>query len=237
MSEESYKSISVILPVYRQSDHVAAVIEDYVHAVKKLPIPVNFLLVPNGGEKATEIACTELEKQYETVRSLPISSGGWGRAVREGLAAAEDDLVCYTNSSRTNSADLVLLLLYGIANPGLVIKANRKIRDGIVRRFGSLFYNLECRALYDLPMWDVNGTPKLFPRSLTPLLELERDDDLIDLEFNVICRRENYRMLEVPILSTERHGGKSTTNWSSAAKLYTGAWRLKNSLGLVGENG
>ena len=234
MNADSYQTACVILPVYRQADHVAGVIEDYLEAVKKLPIPVNFLLVPNGGEAATEAACAGLEKQYESVRSLPISAGGWGRAVRAGLAAAEEDLVCYTNSSRTSSADLVLLLLYGIANPGLVIKANRKIRDGAVRRFGSLFYNLECRALYDLPMWDVNGTPKLFPKTMTPLLELKRDDDLIDLEFNVICRQQDYRMLEVPILSTRRHGGKSTTNWRTAFKLYTGAWRLKNSLGKDG---
>ena len=69
-------------------------------------------------------------------------------------------------------------------------------------------------------------------RSLNKLMQLSRDDDLIDIEFNVICRREGYRMLEVPIFSNRRHGGRSTTGYFSAAKLYWGAvgfWRsLRN---------
>jgi hypothetical protein len=108
-----------------------------------------------------------------------------------------------------------------------VLKANRKIRDNWRRRLGSLIYNLECRALFDLPIWDINGTPKVFPREFGALLELERDDDLIDLEFAWVCKREDYPILEVPLLATQRHGGRSTTNYGSALRMYVGAWRLK----------
>ena len=33
-------------------------------------------------------------------------------------------------------------------------------------------------------------------------------------------------MIEVPILSTERHGGKSTTGYRSAIRMYFGAYEL-----------
>ena len=89
-----------------------------------------------------------------------------------------------------------------------------------------MLYNLECRALFDLSYWDINGTPKVFPRSFDKLLSLTRDDDLIDAEFNIICRREGYQVLEVPIFSCLRHGGKSVTNYRSAIKMYWGAIRL-----------
>jgi hypothetical protein len=111
-----------------------------------------------------------------------------------------------------------------------VIKANRKMRESFRRRLGSLLYNLECRAFFDLPTWDVNGTPKVFPRSFDKLLQLTCDNDLIDAEFNAICRREEYPVLEVPILVTKRHGGKSTTNYLSAVKLYWGAYELWRSM-------
>jgi hypothetical protein len=111
---------------------------------------------------------------------------------------------------------LLLLTLYAIVHPTVVLKANRKIRESWQRRFGSLLYNLECRALFDLSNWDVNGTPKIFPRTFTKLLHLTRDDDLIDAEFDAICRREGYPMIEVPIFSTRRHGGRSTTGYRSA---------------------
>jgi hypothetical protein len=54
------------------------------------------------------------------------------------------------------------------------VKANRKIRDHWSRRLGSLLYNLECRALFDLSVWDVNGTPKVFPRSCDRAAQLTR---------------------------------------------------------------
>ena len=85
--------------------------------------------------------------------------------------------------------------------PDVVVKANRKIRDNWRRRLGSLLYNLECRVLFDLPSGTSTARPKVFPRAFGKLLELRRDDDLIDAEFSVICRREGYPMFEVPASS------------------------------------
>ena len=60
---------------------------------------------------------------------------------------------------------------------------------------------------------------------------IQNDGDLIDLEFNVYCRQENYPMLEVPIFSSHRHGGKSTTRMRSALRMYHGAYRLWRQMG------
>ena len=75
-----------------------------------------------------------------------------------------------TNSARTTSDDLVRLLLHGVTNQSVVVKANRKIRDNWRRRVRSLLFALECRALFDLANWDINGTPKVFPRRFAKLL-------------------------------------------------------------------
>jgi hypothetical protein len=148
-----------------------------------------------------------------------------------GLQAAQGDLLCYTNSARTRPEDLLLFVLYGISNPNVVIKANRKLRDNWRRRLGSLLYNIQIRFLFDLPYWDINGTPKVFPRSYHRLLQLEEHGDLIDAEFNVICRQLNYPMIEVPLVAIARHGGKSTTNYASAIGMYVGAIRLWKKMG------
>ena len=110
------------------------------------------------------------------------------------------------------------------------MKAQRTIRDNRRRRLGSLAYNLECRVRFDLATWDINGTPKIFPRSFRRLLELTRDDDLLDAEFVAICRQEGYPIVEIPALVTVRHGGKSTTNLRSASRMYTGALKLSREL-------
>ncbi len=200
--------------------------EDYESALQRVGQPHELILVPNGCRDDSVDLCAALCARHPGVRTHPLPRAGWGRAVRAGLAEAQGDLLCYTNSARTHPPDLVLLLLYATAYPGVVVKANRKIRESAFRRLGSLVFNLECRALFDLPTWDINGTPKVFPRSFGRLLTLSRDDDLIDTEFNVICRREGYPVIEVPIISTRRYGGRSTTNLRTAARLYWGALRL-----------
>jgi hypothetical protein len=182
--------------------------------------------VPNGCTDKSIDICTALATQHSDVRVASTTGCGWGHAVRAGLAAARGDILCYTNSARTSPQDLVLLLLYAEVYPSVVVKANRKIRESTRRRLGSLLYNLECRWLFDLSYWDINGTPKVFPREFAKLLSLTLNDDLIDAEFNVMCRRENYPVIEVPVFSSRRHGGKSTTNLRSAFRMYWGAYKL-----------
>lgn len=219
---------SVVLPVYNQAGHIADVLEGYIADLERLDFPCELLPVINGPRKDDSLGvCKALEARYPAIRTICIDEGGWGRAVRAGLAEARGDLLCYTNSARTTGRDLLLCLLYGSVHDECVVKANRKIRDNWKRRLGSLLYNLECRALFDLPYWDINGTPKVFHRSLVRLTALRSNDDLIDLEFNAICRRENYPVLEVPIFSTSRHSGRSTTRLGSAFNMYRGAWRLR----------
>jgi glycosyltransferase involved in cell wall biosynthesis len=218
--------ISIVLPVHNQADHVGRLVADYVEALRPLDRSYEILLVPNACRDASEEVCQALARERATIRVVPSPAPGWGRAVRIGLGAARGDLLCYTNSARTSAVDLSLLLRYALASPGTVVKANRKIREHWRRRIGSLLYNMECRTLFDLSCWDINGTPKIFPRSSAELLGLSRDDDLIDLEFVVICRRLGYRMLEVPIFSQRRHGGRSTTTLHSAVRMYWGAYQL-----------
>jgi glycosyltransferase involved in cell wall biosynthesis len=214
--------------VYRQADHIGEVVHAYVQALAKVPASHEVLLVLNGSGDDSLVACRALEQEHPTVRVIEHERQGWGPAVKRGLREARGDLLCYTNSARTSAEDLILMLLYAIAYPGVVLKANRRIRDSWVRRLGSLVYNLECRVLFDLANFDVNATPKVFPRTLDRLLALTREDDLIDAEFNVICRRQGYRMIEVPIFATPRRSGVSTTTIWSALRMYYGAiqmWR------------
>lgn len=219
--------VSIILPVYNQADHIASIVQQHEERLQKLPHPHELLLVTNGCRDNSREICQQLEQDYKAVRWIDCQQAGWGMAVQEGLRAAQGQWLCYTNSARTSSQDLVLFVLYAVANPESVIKANRKIREGLTRRLGSLLYNLECRMFFDLAFWDINGTPKVFPRNYEKLLSLTRDDDLIDLEFNVICKQENYPMLEVPIFSTHRFGGISTTNYKSALRMYWRAFLMK----------
>ena len=195
----NYTLISVILPIYNQADHIRELVEEFEAALNRIPTPHEILLVVNGSRDNSLEVCQQLAEKSPAIRVIHEAKGGWGLAVQRGIKEAQGDLLCYTNSARTSAGDMVLFLLYAIAFPGVIVKANRKVRESFRRRLGSLLYNLECRALFDLSYWDINGTPKVFPRQFERLLGLSEESDLIDAEFNVVCRRYNYPMVEVPI--------------------------------------
>ena len=222
----SDRFVSIILPVHNQADHIGEVLTEYISALERFLQKFELIVVLNGCSDDSKQVCNELARTHPSIVVIESDAAGWGAAVRSGLSAARGDILCYTNSARTTSDVLARSIEFAVLSPNTVVKVNRKIRENWRRRLGSLLYNLECRALFDLPTWDINGTPKVFPRSCSKLLSLSRDDDLIDAEFNVICKRSNYSVVELPAICHRRHGGKSTTNYMSAIKMYLGAYRL-----------
>ena len=222
--------VSIVLPVHNQAAHIADILLGHCTALDRLQRPYELVVVTNACTDNSAEVVARVAESHPGIRLVDMTAGGWGRAVREGLSHANGASLGYANSARTTPEMLALILLYEQAYPHVVVKANRRIRDRFHRRLGSLFYNLECRALFDLATWDINGTPKLFPREFGALLALDRNDDLIDLEFMVRCRTESYPVIEVPLLETVRHGGRSTTNYRSAVRLYLGALELRKKL-------
>ena len=133
----------------------------------------------------------------------------------------------YTNSARTRPETATLMLAYAIAYPDTALKATRRIRESALRRAGSVLYNFECRRLFDLATWDIDGTPKFFPRRFHHLMQLDSEAELYDLEWMRACRYAGYPVVEIPIYPTERFGGRSTTNLRTAARMLLGAYRLR----------
>ncbi len=218
--------VSIVLPVYNQGDHIEHIAQSYFRALDNLKHSAEILLVVNASRDGSLERCRKLESEYDSVRVFHNELPGWGRAVRTGLAEARGEVICYTNSARTDAYTLALHVMVAVTNPTLVIKANRRLRHPFMRRLGSVLYNVECRTLFDLPVWDVNGTPKIFSRDVCKQLDLQEDGDLIDLEFILRCKQLGLQILEVPIVSSVRHGGESTTNYYSAVKMYWGAFRM-----------
>lgn len=218
--------VSIVVPVHNQGTHIAAIVASYREALAQIGRPYEIVLVLNGCRDESLAVCEALARSFPEIRVIADPRAGWGLAVKAGLRAARGDLLCYTNCARTSAADLQLLIRKGLEQPAVVFKAIRCVRDNWKRRLGSFLYNAECRLLLGVPTRDVNATPKVFSRSHAALLALTSDDDLLDAEFMRTCVREKVPIVEVPILSNRRQGGSSTTNYTSALRMYAGAYRL-----------
>jgi len=222
---------SLILPIHNQADHIDRVIGGFLGDFAKLERPCELVLVPNACRDASVEICAEwVRRRPDAVQLVVLENGGWGRAVGAGLDVARGQVVGYTNSARTRPETATLMLAYAIAYPNTVLKASRRIRESALRRLGSVVYNFECRRLFDLNTWDIDGTPKFFPRHFHHLMRLRSEGDLYDLEWMRACRYAGYPLVEIPVFPTERLGGRSSTNLASALRMLSGAYRLRGSM-------
>lgn len=218
---------SVVLPLYKQVAHVEHLYKVYTENLDSLNAPWELLFIVNGYDDGAFDKLNSINK-LDCVKVIRLEKGGWGRAVKFGMAQATGKYLCYTNSARTEIADLLMILNYALVNDNNMVKATRIIREKMIRKVGSTLYNMECRMLFKVPIWDVNGTPKVIPQKVYQQLNITSDDDLIDAEIVIKCVRNKVSIIEIPVVSTTRISGSSTTNFLSAYKMYSGLFRFKN---------
>jgi len=218
--------LSVVLPFRNQADHLGPLVRRYIDTFSPHPWSFELVLVPNACTDDSARICREAASADSRIRVVENPKGGWGLSVRTGLGAASGRYVCYTNSARTEPAQIPDAFDRLRDRPSAIVKIVRRGRGNFLREFGSFLYNLECRALFRLGCRDVNGTPKIFARELLDRVALTSDGDLLDVELLSKARRLGWRIVEVPVEGWKRHGGKSSTNFKSAGRMYAGALRM-----------
>jgi hypothetical protein len=216
-------AVSVVLPVGRPQATLDQLLRAYARELDELGLEWELLLVPSAGERWAPGQLPAIDARV--LVQAPVR--GWGAAVRAGLDASTGDLICYTNWQRTPAAALTEMLKLASNNRELVLRANRRTRDTRPQRLGSLLFNVECRLLLQIPAWDVNGTPKVFPRKFQRLLHLRSDDELFDAEFAFVCEQEGYPVIEVPIDAVLQVDESAHTDYCAALKMYAKVPRLR----------
>jgi hypothetical protein len=220
--------ISIVLPVEGDEHALAGALEGYAAALGRLGLQWEILLVPQASDTTLEQA-----RSVDPAIQVCPPASGWGAAVRTGLRASAGDVLCYANWQRTSAAALTNMFELALRNRAVVLRANRRTRDTRIQRIGSLLFNLQCRFVLQVPAWDVNGTPKIFPRTFSKLLELTRDDDLLDAEFALVCEQAGYPVIEIPVDAYLLPGAGSPRppDYRAALRMYCGIWGLRTARG------
>lgn len=217
--------LSLVLPCRNQADHIGEVIPRYFAPLDSLGIAYEIIMVPNASTDATEEVVQAIAATDPRVRVVVNPAGGWGLSVRMGLDAARGSILAYTNTARTDPESLPEFIRLYQASGGMV-KARREARQAPLREFGSLVYNLEAWVCFGVRTSDVNGTPKIFPKTFYDDAAPTSDGDLIDLELMVRATEQQLPLSEITVRGFKRHGGKSSTNFTSAWNMYAGALGL-----------
>lgn len=203
--------LSLVLPIHNQVETIVSVANDISKVLNRAKIDYEIILVENGSTDGTLRVLKTLAKKNKRCRVL-IAPKGYGSAVLAGLAQTKGKYVAYMPSDGQLSP-VVLPKLLALVQSGKcdMAKIRRVNRESTVRLIRSKVFNLLTTLLFgDFKIKDINGSPRIFSRSLLKKLNLTYRDSFIDTEFAVKARQLKLRIIEVEVKNLPRLGGKST---------------------------
>ncbi len=210
---------SIVFPVMNQDDHIEKVIRSYHKELTKNKFSFELIAVVNCTKDRSYEICKRLEKKLLHVTSYRLQDCGFGLGILYGLKKAKGKYLCWASSARTYPDELVKCLKQFLANPNGIVSGARKKRDKFLRSLGAVIYDTTVKTVFNISSSDINGIPKVLSRQTYAKLDLRFTDSMIDLELHEKAKKLHIPVVEVPIYKNIRHGGKSTSNFTTIFRL------------------
>lgn len=197
----SYKKLSVIIPVFDERTTVAEIIR----RAKTVDIPLDreIVVVDDGSTDGTGEVLSHLVDSTVRVFSHP-KNRGKGAAIRTGLAQATGDLVIIQDADlEYDPDDWIRLLAPVLKGRARVVYGSRFTGERRNMLFwhwvGNRFLTLVTNALYNTTLSDMETCYKLFDRGLLDGITLTSDRFGFEPEVTAKLLRTGERIYEVPI--------------------------------------
>ena len=201
-------SVSFVLPAYNEEENITKAIEDTVTVASRHCSEFNVIVVDDGSTDRTAErvdACSARHPQVRLVRHA--TNQGYGQALRSGFSGATQDFVFYTDADNQFDMDEFPLLL-AWADKADVVAGYRRVRhDSVMRRANGWCWNRLVRALFFVPVRDIDSAFKLYRREPLAAIEIESRGAMIDTETIVKLARRGSTIMEVGVSHLPRTAG------------------------------
>jgi dolichol-phosphate mannosyltransferase len=165
--------LSIVIPAHNEADSIRHAVTSISDKLAQERIPNEILVVNDHSSDGTADVLTELAREHENLRWIEnTEAGGFGYAIRAGLAGYTGDAVCVVMA---DSSD----------DPADIVQYYRKLEEGYECVFGSRFIrggrvvdyplhklvmnrlaNLFIKGLFRIPYNDVTNAFKCYRRAV-----------------------------------------------------------------------
>ena len=201
-------AVSFVLPAFNEEENVDKAIDDTVAIASRHCSTFEIIVVDDGSTDRTAELVRASAARHPEVRLVQHPRNlGYGQALRSGFADARLDYVFYTDSdNQFDMNELPLLLAW--ADQADVVAGFRRVRqDPFMRRANAWAWNRLVRALFYVPVRDVDCAFKLYRREPLASVDIESRGAMIDTEIMVRLARRGSAIVEVGVTHLPRTAG------------------------------
>jgi dolichol-phosphate mannosyltransferase len=225
----------VLLPTYNERENLARIVPMILAQDARLEVLVIDDSSPDGtGRLAEEMAQTELRVHVLHRKTKE----GLGRAYLAGFAWAVQkgyDLVFEMDSDFSHDPRYLRDLIAASADADLVVGSRYKKGVNVInwpmsRLMLSYFASVYARTITRLPVTDATAGFKCFHRRVLeaiPLNEVRSNGYAFQIEMSFRAWRKGFRIVEVPIVFTDRLEGTSKMNQAIVREAVWMVWWLR----------
>jgi glycosyltransferase involved in cell wall biosynthesis len=202
--------VSAVLPAFNEEANIRQAVDEVTAAAEGLFAEHEVLVVDDGSTDATGTVADSLAERDSRIRVLRHPHHlGYGEALRTGFLACTMDHVFMTDADlQFDVREIALLLPY--ADRVDVVAGYRLNRcDPLMRRALGYAWNILIRALFYVPVRDIDCAFKLFDRRTLEALELESVGAMINTELMVKLARRGASVVEVGVHHRPRRAGQA----------------------------
>jgi len=212
-------NISIIIPVYNESENVSDVIEDIMEFIRdNSQLKVEVICVNDGSTDNSK----EVLERYDFIRIINHDENrGYGAALKTGIGEATFDTIVLMDSDGQHNPYDILSLLAEYASDNTMVVGKRKITDTDKNRvMGKFIIQSLAKYLFSNEIEDINSGFRIFSKKqATKFFHLCSDRFSFSTSITLAYLAYNLNVKYVPIEVRERAGGRSTVSIKSAIQM------------------
>jgi glycosyltransferase involved in cell wall biosynthesis len=196
-------SVSAFFPAFNDEGTIGSLVMDVLTLLPTLTNDYEVIVVNDGSTDGTRAVLEVLARVRPELTVIHHNGNqGYGAALRTGFSHARKDLVFYVWE---------LAALYPLLTDAVDIVNGYKIKraDKRYRRVAGAIYNRLARALFQLPIRDVDCDFRLMRRHAIQQIELASSSGAICVEMVSKLHAAGYMFTEAPVHHYPRRYGRS----------------------------
>jgi glycosyltransferase involved in cell wall biosynthesis len=215
--------LSIVVSLYNEEQVARQFIEELVGAIGGHG-EVEIVLVNNGSTDRTGKILDSYSQERGAIKVVhnPVPNMGKGNGIAAGIRNASGKYIALMDGDMQQNPEDIFLLLRLMEKRGLdyIIGWRRRRKDSLDRLALSFAYNVMIKTLFNVPVWDIGGQPRIFRADYLKRIDITCKRWLIELEVPYKMKKMGLRGGFGRVSHRPRERGKSKINMVQAWSIF-----------------